>query len=273
MVSLQSLDDLNKVVNTCFRKGTITNNYLLIDSYVSHINEGRLMVSCEGSNAAFILDKSDFYKLYFYLNDLNLPINLPTDKPIVMEILYRGRENRPQQIIEYWEGQGFVQHLSRNLMVASSSHIVLPDIQMGKIHTCLATMDHEVEFAKQLFDEALDKYTGDRLSYSELYNFMTGRNLICAYYEKELAGILQFEIKNKVVWLGHIAIHSDFRGRGIANVLVHNYITRNISVENTRYALWVIQENEPAIKLYCKFGFEYGNKSTTSLLKLNQFNK
>lgn len=269
MKQLNSLAELNTIVEASFRKGCITNNFMLLNTYETYIKEGKLWVSFDDENTTFLLDKNDFYQLYYYLNDLSKPIKLNLDKPVVMEILYRGLGNEPHQVIAYWKNQGFIQHLSRDNMVASTDKIILSETQTNKLRIGLASNALDVEFANSLFNEALDKYTGDRLSFEELHALMKNKSLLCAYSDNELAGVLQFEIKNKVVWLGHIAIDARFRGKGIANELVKSYITLNASAENTRYALWVIQDNGPAVNLYRKFGFVYGNKSTVSLLKLN----
>jgi ribosomal protein S18 acetylase RimI-like enzyme len=122
-------------------------------------------------------------------------------------------------------------------------------------------------FAEKLLRNSLDMYTGDLLSMDEIKHYVSNRNVLIALYNNETAGVLQFEVKNKIVWLGHIAIDEKFRGKGIANELVKKYIQDNQIVFNTKYQLWVIQDNEAAVKLYRKFGFVYGNKSSTSLLK------
>lgn len=267
MKQLTSLDELNKIVQTAFRKGCLTNNFILIDAYEAFIRENKLWLVADEDNAALLLDKEDFFQLYFYLNDLNKPIGLFVDKPVVMEILYRGHDKKPQQLIEYWSKLGFNEHLSRDNMLSSWSKLSIPEMPYENKLIKYAESEEELLFTKDLFDNALDKYTGDRLFEDELRSFLKNNNLLCAYYKNDLAGVLQFEIKNKVVWLGHIAIHPDFRGKGIANALVNKYITSNKTGENTRYALWVIQDNMPAVNLYRKFGFVYGNKSTVSLLK------
>lgn len=267
MKLISSLEELNQVIETFFKKGCVTNNFILVDAYETFISKGKLWVISDEINATFLLDKEDFFQLYFYLNDLNKPITLSSDKPVVMEILYRGLENKPRHLIDYWAKQGYKEHLSRDNMVAVWNKLSISDGQDENIKICYASSEEELHFTKELFDNALDRYTGDHLSESELRSFMVNNNILCAYFNDELAGVLQFEIRNKVVWLGHIAIHPEFRGKGIANSLVHNYITLNKSVGNTRYALWVIQENIPAVNLYRKFGFNYANKSTVSLLK------
>ena len=123
-------------------------------------------------------------------------------------------------------------------------------------------------YSKELIENTFDKYTGDILTFQEVNSFAENKNIICAYLEGKLCGVLQFEIKNNVVWLGHIAVAPEFRGNGIANALVKAYISiNNESQPDTRYQLWVIQDNTKATTLYNKFGFVYGNKTSASMLK------
>lgn len=267
MKCLSSLEDLSKIIQTYFRKGSLTNNFMLLDAYESYIANSKLWIVSDENNAFLLLHKEDFWQLYFYLNDSNYTLPIPSDKPVVIEILYRGLVNRPKQLIDYWEKLGFKEHLSRDNLQAEWNKISFSTTIYKNIQIKIAVSERELAFTKSLFENTFDPYTSDHLSDKELHSFMKNKNLLCAYYNKELAGVLQFEIKNKVVWLGHIAIHPDYRGRGIANALVHNYITLNKTDNNTRYALWVIQNNDPAVNLYHKFGFIYGNKSTVSLLK------
>ena len=194
-------------------------------------------------------------------------ISLDTEKPITMEILYRGEAQKPNEIIAYWEGNGFKQHLIRDNMMASYEQLLLSTENTSNVEIRFAETEDELNFTKDLIEKTLDKYTGDILSYEEVRTFVENKNIICAYLKGKLSGILQFEIKNNVVWLGHITVASDFRGKGIAGELVKAYIIKNAKQPNTRYQLWVIQDNVSAKSLYHKFGFIYGSKSTISMLK------
>jgi GNAT superfamily N-acetyltransferase len=266
----QNLNQLNDAVQLYFRNGTITNNYILVKAYEDHITNKKLAFISKENNIVFLLDKYDHYQLYYYLNDFQEILTLPTDKPIVMEILYRGESKLPNEVFRYWQKQGFNNHLTRDNMIADFHKLVIPHEEYGDICIRYAVSDEEVQFAQKLFDAALDKYTGDRLTFNQLKQYSLQNNLLCAYYQGDLSGVLQFEIKNKIVWLGHIAVDEMYRGKGIANELVKRYIVDNKSDQNTRYQLWVIQNNVGAINLYHKFGFDYANKSTASMLKINK---
>lgn len=54
-----------------------------------------------------------------------------------------------------------------------------------------------------------------------------------------------------------IGVHDDFHGQGIGTLLVDNLLDAGVNWYNVRrFELTVFSDNEPAIKLYKKFGFE-----------------
>jgi ribosomal protein S18 acetylase RimI-like enzyme len=269
MEYIKDLESLGNLISKFFRKGTSTNNYLLLDAYKNHIGQKKLGFVANGQNIAFLIEKSDFLQIFFYLNDLSEGLVFPPGKPLVMEIIYRGEQHKPTEIFRYWETYGFKLHLTRDNMFATFNKLNVQVNNTENIILKYADNEKEVIFTEKLLKSTLDKYTGDQLAIEEVRQFVTDKNVLCAYYNDEMAGVLQFEIKNKVVWLGHIAVDERFRGKGVANGLVEKYIIDNNFDENTKYQLWVIQDNLGAVNLYRKFGFIYGNKSTTSMLKIH----
>ena len=259
---------LNEIIRDYFLKKTITNNYLLPEAYANYIAEEKLYFTASGSNVCLFLEKQGFYQLYYYVNNQNEYLSVDAGKPVVMEILYRGEAQKPQGIITYWEKCGFRQHLIRDNMTATFSQLMLPTESVHNVELKYAESSEETMFVKQLLENSLDKYTGDILSYNEIHEYVQKKNVICALWNGRLGGALQFEIKNNVAWLGHVAVSDEFRGKGIANELVKFYIVENAKGQDTKYQLWVIQNNIGATNLYRKFGFIYGNKSTASMLKI-----
>lgn len=267
MKYIEHLDELNELLKVCFVRGTLTNCYFLAESFNKHIADYKLSYVISGHNLVLLLNKIGFYQLYFYLNDLSKDINISINKPIVIEILYRGEKFKPLDIINYWTLNNFKQHLTRDVMVTSFENLVLPEKSNSNIVIDYAFNENEVVFAEKLFRNSLDIYTGDLLSMEEIKHYASKQNILIAMYNNKAAGVLQFEVKNKIVWLRHLATDEKFRGKGIANELVRKWLLDNQLEFDTKYQLWVIQDNEAAVKLYRKFGFVYGNKSSMSLLK------
>lgn len=264
---INNTEILDNLIQEYFVKGTVTNNYVLSGDYLQYIAARELFYISSSSNLCLLVKKKDFYKLYYYINDHGEGMYINAGLPVMMEILYRGLAEKPLKIMKYWEKCGFKEHLSRDCMVAAYKQTALPSLNFSGTEIKYAESEAEISFTKDLIEKSLDKFSGDILSYDEVKSFVKKKNVICAYWEEKLCGILQFEIKNNVVWLGHIAIANEFRGKGIANELVKAYLVDNAVKQDTRYQLWVIQDNMAAKTLYQKFGFIYGNKSTASMLK------
>lgn len=268
MKIVEKPEDLSGLLKDFSDSKTITNNYLLWDAYQEFILNRQLFFLKTKSNLCFFVQKSDFFRLYYHINNADEKFDFECDKPVTMEIIYRGEKNKPLPVIEYWENNGFKQHIVRENMAASYNQIRLPENKKTPVLIKLAESDKEILFSKELFEQTFDKYTGDILTLDETAHFAHIKNLLVAYDEERLCGALQFEIKNNVVWIGHIAVSAGFRGKGIANELVKSYITINANQPNTRYQLWVMQDNPGAIGLYKKFGFIFANKTAASMLKL-----
>ena len=268
MRKVENLKELSSILATFSKRGTISNNFLLLDSYQDYIFKEQLFFLITQSNLYFLVENNGFFRLYYHINNIDEPFEFDCGKPVAIEIIYRGEKNKPLNVIEYWKRSGFKNHIVRENMAASYNQITLPAKTNPSVLTKLAEKENEIIFSKELFEKTFDPYTGDILSLEETAGFAINKNLLVAYYQDSLCGALQFEIKNQVVWIGHIAISPDFRGKGIANELVSAYITINADQANTRYQLWVMQENKGAIGLYKKFGFNFANKTSASMLKM-----
>jgi ribosomal protein S18 acetylase RimI-like enzyme len=267
MIKIEDTGTLNDIIREHSIRKTITNNYVLADAYFRHIEEENLYAITENGNAYILLKREDHYRMFYYLNNLENPGIFDCTMPVVMEILYRGEAQVPEEIFSYWKKRGFRRHLTRDLMTAVSSMVKMDEKEKPGIIIKYAETDDEASFIKKLSDSAFDKYTGDILSFFEVKSFTDSKNILCAYFNNKIAGMLQFETRNNITWLGHIAVAPEFRGNGIANALVRAYLNNNCTGPGTKYHLWVIQDNIAAISMYKKFGFIYGNKTSASMLK------
>lgn len=266
---ITDIEQLSNIIEQFTQKSTLTNNFILLEDYRQYVDTGRLSVVVGEKNLFFLLKKNGFSQLYYYINNLDESVCLETEEPVVMEILYRGEKFFPTDVIDYWKQNGFIQHLSRDLMANSINKIVLPESVNDNVVVTYAKKESEIEYAYNIIKNTFDTYTGDILSREEVKRFAQNDEILLATIDGESCGILQLEIKNNVSWLGHIAVDPSFRQQGIANVLVNAWIKRTADQPKARYQLWVIQDNTPALRLYNKYGFVYANKSTISMLKNN----
>lgn len=267
---LQPIKDilkLNELIDKFFVSKTLTNCYLSNDYFSGQIEKNNLTFINTESNLFLLIRKDGFYQLYYYINCLDEKVSLTMDYPVSMEILYRGEKNKPNQIFDYWTLNGFKNHLKRDNLIAMYSEIPLVDFTDPNVVLRYACLD-DADKLHSVYLSSFDPFTGDMLSRDDIQYRINSKQIISAYSENELCGFLEFEVKNSIVWLNHIAILENFRGKGISNYLVSEYVRTNKLNDNTKYQLWVIQDNIAAVNLYSKFGFRYNNKSTASMLKI-----
>jgi GNAT superfamily N-acetyltransferase len=263
---IDNLEEVNQLISDFTRKKCITNNYLLINQLESLINSKNLYVVVGKDNLILLVDRIIYFQVYYHINNLEEQISANTQKPIMMEIVFKGEQ--PTTIKEFWKRNGFAEHLTRiNLSLIYEQKGVFENTN-NKLLIKIADSEFESKSTTYLFENDLDRYTGDLKTYEEINQYVKNKNILCAYYENEFCGALQFEFKQSICWLGHIAINSKYRGKGIANALVSTYIELNKETEDSKYQLWVIDNNIPAVSLYNKFGFKHTGKSTVSMLKL-----
>jgi GNAT superfamily N-acetyltransferase len=265
---LQIVSDIgyiNNWVEEHFKSSTLTNNYLMASEF-NRLREARqLYVYQYSSNLLLFVQLFDFYRVYYYLNDLNAPPNISIKEPLVMEILYRVKEKIPGLVVDYWATYGFKKHLIRDNMVAKIEQINLqPEPANEKVRFAVI---NDSAFVQEQIHAYLDYYTGDQMSYDEIKNSITEKNLLIAEAGNKPAGFLHFDVQNGVAWLRHITVDQNFRGIGVSKSLVNKYIADNSKEGISRYQLWVIDDNKSAVNLYLKYGFTYNYKSTISLLK------
>ena len=270
MKSIESIDQLNLILEKYFIKGTLTNNYLLSSAYESYIEQGNLYVMEVEENAGLFVKNTLFFKLYFFINNTkaSFPVNL--NLPVVMELIYRGENNAPEEMRSYWKTNGFNDHLTRDNMFVVAGQVLWQPSLNEQIDVRLAHSEEEAIYAYELLKDSLDIYTGDYMTIEEVRQYENEGNILMAYEKERMCGVLQREVKNTGVWLGHIAVDPEFRGLGIAKNLVTAYLKTDETKDKLRHQLWVRQDNKAAYQLYLNFGFKYGGRSTTSLIKWNE---
>lgn len=268
MEEIISIDAFEVLLNEFNSKEVLTNFYLLPKEYSDLIHSRKLFFSVQDKNLFVFLKKNTFFKFFYFINNLeNIPNLNFIQTPIVLEIVFRGEKYFPLRHVNYWKQFGFKPHLNRDCYYLKKKDILsynkTSDIQIRK-----AFSEKEILYAKSLIEENLDLYTGDQLNFEELKLHADTELLFIAYYDGQPSGMLQAEFKNGVLWLGHIVVDPNFRGKGIANKLVEHYLSIGAERNCNQYQLWVIQENSTAVNLYKKFDFNYLNRSACSMLKM-----
>ena len=265
--SHQQLEDLLEEFSASFKW---SNNYMLLEELEVYLEAEKLFLLQKSMDSFVILVQRDsFFRLYYQTNKLEDIQTVEVNQAVVQELIYRGPRLYPEEELKIWTQQGFKIHKGRDNYFLNSKGLESSDLEDSEDLSGIKPIENEPDLLKadEMIRTYLDHYTGDILSMEELLEYSVNGDLLGIYVENELAGIVQGEYKNKVYWLGHMVVDEAYRRQRLSTKLLKAYLLKGLSLNCRQFQLWVVQDNEPALRLYKKYGFKYLNKSTISLLK------
>lgn len=246
-------------------RGCASNDYIQNEA-ADFIAHGLLFAECGENNAFLFVKKDGFYRVYYYINDFDEVMGFGNEE-VVTEILFRGSIGEPVQQVEYLEKCGFKRNLVRDQYFAKYSSFTQPIFIEG-VKIGYAETIEQVKWAIKLFNSSFDKWSGDFIPEAMAEDLLQEHGMLMATdLIGTLMGALHLEKKQGCLWLNHVAILPEYRGRKIGRGLVEAYIEQGHVDDNSRYAVWVQRQNTPAVKMYQNKGFTYSNKSTLSMIK------
>ena len=266
LIQIKTFEQYSQLVERYNCKGRLTNDYIQKE-VANLIICDSLFGVCGEENAALLVQKEGFQRLYYYINNVDELIELPKGE-YVTEILFRGG-NVPETEVNWLEGLGFKKNLIRDQYFAKYTSLTQPIAINGlKIET--ATTAEDVLWAINLFNASFDKWSGDFIPKEAAPLLIQEKAILIAKDEKDnRLGVLHLELKLGCMWLNHVAVAKEARGMGVGRGLVEAYIEHgHINGDNSRYMLWVQRQNKTAVNLYKKKGFTPMNKSSLSMIKL-----
>ena len=262
---IETFEQYSQLVERYNRKGRITNDYLQNEA-ADLIIHNRLFAVCGQDNALLLLQKDGFFRLYYYINNID-ELLLLLESELVTEILFRG-ENAPEAEVQWLERMGFQKNLVRDQYFAKYASLT-PSMPINGLKIDVATTEEDALWAIKLFNASFDKWSGDYIHENMARLLLQENDILMAKdHEGNCLGALQLETIKGVTWLNHVAVVNEARGKGVGLGLVEAYIEHGHVDDNSRYMLWVQRQNKPAVGLYQKKGFTYMNKSTLSMIKL-----
>lgn len=247
------------------RKGRFTNDYLQNEAADLIIHD-RLFAVCGWDNALLFVLKDGFYRLYYYINNIEEQLELP-ESELVAEILFRG-ENVPEAEVKWLEGMGFKKNLVRDQYFAKYTSLTQPILIEG-VKIEIGTTIEDILWVIRLFNASFDKWSGDHIPEAQAPLLIQEQAILIAKdQDGNCLGALHFEKRQGGCWLNHVAVVPEARGKKIGRGLVEAYIEQGHVDDNSRYMLWVQRQNVRAVAMYRNKGFAPMNKSTLSMIKL-----
>lgn len=265
MKKIEGLDELNSLLNDFMKKGVISNNFIMQDKYKAYINSGILYYQRTEAILVLFLDCKNCWRVYYHIKDTESDIQLPDDKPLVMELVYRNENDSLIKQIDYWTSKGFSPYINRARMnVSPKEFSIVCDNLQG---TGFADQQ-KAEIIQRMIAEAFDPYLGCVPHKDEVAEYISRKEIVVAEdHNGQVLGVLHIGTKSSTWFIWHLLVHPEARSRGIAKKLLAFYRNMLQESENSKIQLWVKKDNIGARKLYETAGFRYDGWESLGLIK------
>ena len=257
MTLLNSYEELSFLVMKHLRKGVFTNFFMGKEEAIEYINHKMMYYHSEIDFLLLIREYDNRYVINFYLNDYLSADEFwkflnTLSKKVVIEIPYK-KDNI--EMINSFEAKlkenGFSKLVDRVKLIRKSEE----STQLNNQNIRFVTLD-DYEKVKNIFKESFDEYYGCIPTDEIIKKNIEEQKIIGIYDEENLVGILRFDDSSKGVTIKHLAIKSEYRGKGYGKMLVEHL---TIIFNDKRIDTWTGKENKAAIKVYEDCGLKLDN--------------
>jgi|LFRM01.1.fsa_nt_gb ribosomal protein S18 acetylase RimI-like enzyme len=264
MEKITDLDQLNKLLAPCMKRGVLTNNYLMYKDYKQYIEQGVLYYIKGRSGMLLFRDDGNHWRLLYYLSGFEDDFPLPEDKPSVMEVLFQagGKEHEP--VLAYWQSKGFKPYLPRKRMLVPAVEFKAASFPAG---TVVFAQKKHAPAISALLSASFDRYLGCIPSQEEIIAGIERKEFICAVDARDrIMGVLEIRRRRNLYTIRHLVVEREFRGRGLARKMLAFLETIVEKDAKIKIELWVQSNNPAARRLYEKAGFSYDGLESVGLL-------
>lgn len=259
---INTWNELLEITTSLREKGeTITNFYPNESEMIEWIENKTFFFSKLNDKSSCFVHKTEVASfLFFCIKDI-------TD---LSEALVTAKKNIPNETLAFdW--------ICRS---EAEGDLLYKQCELGQfnLHTSLQRMSQvlkenpfedtdEIKFAnkediddlRKMFCSAFDPISERIPSKVQLSQYIESKSILIKRAQNEIAGVAVIDIQKKTMYLKHLLTNPKFRRQGVADSLLKKSFF--LSKGSIRYILWVIKENQPAINLYKKFGYEFESLS------------
>lgn len=273
MKKVKQLGEITSLISSYMKKGVLTNNFIMQDKYVDYISSGTLYYENTDNALVLLVDSLNHWRVYYHIRELDATVELPKDKPLVMELVYKNDNQALRDQLAFWEERGFKPYISRARM--NGNPYTLQILSNAAYPTEYAAEEMANEIHK-IISEAFDPYLGCVPDIAEVKEYIRKKEIsVIQTPEGSIQGVLHTASKNNMYFIWHLVISPEARGKGLAKGLLAcfcNSIKQANSLDqnqNTRIQLWVKKDNKSARGLYEAVGFSYDGWESIGLININ----
>lgn len=234
-----------------YRKGFLTNFFperRKVEIWTSH----ECLYVIDFEETVLFLKKDDDFTYIFYcsttkVNLLKTLEKLPKDVPYVFDQIVDARTD--STLVDSFRLLGFNvrKSLVRMSKINESKEVLAPN------NSFIAT-ENDIQEIYYLLHEHFDKYAEQIPTKEELCDFITTNHSLLFKIEGIIAGFILFDQTPSTSCLRYWFVNPKYRNQGVGSALFHEYIKRCAAC--SRHLLWVVEDNENAVKRYEHYGYK-----------------
>lgn len=248
------------------------NNFVPTADFFHQISDKEGSVFEWSNHFAILLYEEGFLRLYYMLqasiseDEMNEFIHLLgsilKNEEISIVCEYVSKNNGEERMELFLKNLGFESFINRERMrLTAKNALVQPKDNINDLYFL------EPQYATYLLTQyykTFDPYTSMIPTLEALEQTITQKNIIGVKRMNQngnmaLAGALEFSIDRKTSSIMHFVVFEEFRGMGLARVLLEQYLNGVIIPRNLTALLWVKCDNSTAKYLYSSYGYTADN--------------
>lgn len=257
MRKIDSTASLNDGINKILTKSSAicTNFFLPADETERAVLNGEIYAEESDSGIFIFRRRENYWRTYFYLADPDAPVNGEFPAPAVLELPYRDRDEHARSAIHGFTDTGFTTLFRRIRLTRRGS-----ELTAGSEHGIVTAQPKDSDKLKALFRDNFHPYAGCVPNDEELAAEIAAGHILTT---DDAAGLLHFTESKTGTELRHLAVEEAHRREGIGTALVLAYLNLH---GGRKSAVWVRDDNEPAIITYEKQGYKADGMKSAVLI-------
>ena len=252
MKAVNSFDEVKTYISKVrgLRKGFLTNFYpeqKKIDMWTAH----ECLYVVEGEETAIFLKKDDGFTYILYCATTKDQLykalaSLPEDAYVFDQIV---DVRTDASLLEGFKSLGYE---VRKSLVRMSKINETPGLVADS--SVFDATKEDISALDALLHEHFDKYAEQLPTSEELNDFVESKHVIIKRKSDKIAGFIFYDLSPSTLYLRYWLVNPEFRNQGVGSELFHEYNRRGAACK--RHMLWVVEDNENAIKRYEHYGYK-----------------